>query len=304
VLQSRSLSSRPWLIAVAGFIVTAGITAPFFFVTRLAEQLAIAAALSLAVAVGAWLLARRLDRRGQELVDAERKYQDLTEGLPLVTWVYGAKDRNDTRLVGPQIETTVGYSPEQWDGELHERILHPDDRDRVLGELASAAEQGVPFESEYRVLGRAGEVVWLREHARIVSGADGEPRFGQSFLTDIGELKRIEDEKDSLLAGQRAAVSETGERQGRLDLLREVADAATSADYKAAIERVAELVVRDFGDWCLIDLAEEGSPLKRLAVARAEPGTKKGEGAPQQEPDEAVRSVVASGNPQIVPALG
>ena len=133
----------------------------------------------------------------------------------------------------------------------------------------------MPFESEYRVLGRAGEVVWLREHARIVSGADGEPRFGQSFLIDIGELKRIEDEKDSLLAGQRAAVSETGERQGRLDLLREVADAATSADYKAAIERVAELVVRDFGDWCLIDLAEEGSPLKRLAVARAEPEARK-----------------------------
>jgi len=267
VLQSRSLSSRPWLIAVVGFIVTAGITAPFFFVTRLAEQLATAAALSLAVAVGAWLLAKRLDRRGQELVDAERKYQDLTEGLPLVTWVYGAKDRNDTRLVGPQIETTVGYSPEQWDGELHERILHPDDRDRVLGELASAGEQGVPFESEYRVLGRAGEVVWLREHARIVSGADGEPRFGQSFLIDIGELKRIEDEKDSLLAAQRSAVSETGERQGRLDLLREVADAATSADYKAAIERVAELVVRDFGDWCLIDLAED-APHHALAVIR------------------------------------
>jgi len=205
VLQSRSLSSRPWLIAVAGLIVTALITTPFFFVTRLVEQLAIAAALSLAVAVGAWLLARRLDRRGQELVDAERKYQDLTDGLPLVTWVYGAKDRNDTRLVGPQIEATVGYSREQWDGELLERILHPDDRDRVLGELASAVEQGVPFESEYRVLGRNGEVVWLREHARIVSGEDGEPRFGQSFLIDVGELKRIEDEKDSLLAGQRAS---------------------------------------------------------------------------------------------------
>jgi two-component system phosphate regulon sensor histidine kinase PhoR len=311
VLQSRSLSSRPWLIAVAGLIMTAGITAPFFFVTRLAEQLAIAAALSLAAALCGWLLAKRLDRRGQELVDAERKlvdaerkHRDLTEGLPLVTWVYGAKDRNDTRLVSPQIEATVGYSPEQWDGELLERTLHPDDRDRVLGEVASAAESGVPFESEYRVLGRNGEVVWLREHARIVSGPDGDPVFGQSFLVDIGERKRIEDEKERLLGAERAAASETAERQSRLDLLREVADAASSPDYKATIDRVAELVVRDFGDWCLIDLAEEGSPLKRLAVARAEPGSKENQGTPQQEPDEAVRSVVATGNPQIVPALG
>jgi PAS domain S-box-containing protein len=302
VLHSRSFTSRPWLVAVAGLILTAAITVPFFFVTRLAEQLAIAAVLSLAVAAGAWLLAKRLDRRGQQLVDAERKYRDLTDGLPIIPWIYGAKDRNDTRLVGPQIEATVGYSPEQWDGELLERILHPDDRDRVLDGIAAAVEQGVPFESEYRVLARNGEVVWLREHARIVSGSRGEPRVGQSFLVDISERKHAEDECDRLLGAERAAASETIERQGRLDLLREVAHAASSPDYKAAMERVAELVVRDFGDWCLIDLAEEGSPLKRLAVARAEPAGKGG--APKREPDEAVRSVVASGSAQVVPALG
>ena len=297
------------MIAVAGLIVTAGITAPFFFVTGLAEQLAIAAGLAVAVAVGSWLLARRLDRRGRQLVDAkwqlvdsERKYRDLTDGLPLVTWVYEAGDRNDTRLVAPQIEETLGYPREQWDGELLERVLHPDDRDRVLGEISRAAEKGVPFESEYRVLSRNGEVVWLQEHAKVVSDAKGEPLFGQSFLVDIGERKRAEDECDRSVAAERAAAAETASRQGRLDLLRQIAVVAASANYKAAIERVAELVVRDFGDWCLIDLAEEGSPLKRLAVARAEPHNT--DGAPQQEPDEAVRSVVASGKSEIVPALG
>jgi two-component system phosphate regulon sensor histidine kinase PhoR len=315
VLQSRSLTSRPWLIGGAVLIVTAGITVPFFFVTRLAEQLAIAAVLSLAAGIAAGLLARRLqrwraDRLGEqhraqeELAEADRKYRDLTDGLPLVTWVYGVGDRNDSRVVGPQIETMLGYAPKDWDGELLAKILHPDDRDRVLEEIASATEGGVPFESEYRVLGRNGEIVWLREHARTVSRRDGHPLFGVSFLVDIGERKRAEDECDRLVAAERVAVSETTERQGRLDLLREVADVATSSDYKAAIERVAELVVRDFGDWCLIDLAEEGSPLKRLAVARAEPGGGQAAEAPQQEPDEAVRSVVASGNPEVVPALG
>jgi two-component system phosphate regulon sensor histidine kinase PhoR len=299
------------LVALAGLILTAAITVPFFFVTRLAVELAIAAALSLAAGIGAWLLAKRLDRRGrqlvdadQQLVDAERKYRDLTEGLPLLTWVYGAGDRSDTRLVGPQIEDMLGYPREQWDGELLERVLHPDDRDRVLGEISSASEKGVPFESEYRVLARSGEVVWLREHARVVSGPDGEPAFGQSFLVDIGERKRVEDESDRSVAAERAAIAETVARQGRLDLLRQIAGVAASADYKAAVERVAELVVRDFGDWCLIDLAEEGSPLKRLAIARAEPRERETDGVPEQEPDEAVRSVVASGNPRIVPALG
>ena len=315
MLQSRSLSSRPWLIAVAGLILTAAVTAPFFFVTRLVEQLAVAAGVALAAAVAAGLLARQLQRwerdrlskqsrAEEEVAEADRKYGDLIDGLPLVTWVYGVGDRNDSRTVSPQIETTLGYAKKDWDGELLARILHPDDRDRVLEEIASAAESGGPLESEYRVLARNGEVVWLREHARTVSTRDGRPLFGVSFLVDIGESKRAEDECDRLLAAERAAASETVERQGRLDLLREVAGVTASPDYKAAIERVAELVVRDFGDWCLIDLAEEGSPLERLAVARAEPRATETDGAPRQEPDDAVRSVVASGNPQIVPSLG
>jgi PAS domain S-box-containing protein len=315
VLQSRSLNSRPWLIGVVGLILTAAITAPFFFVTGLADQLVVAAVLSIAAAVSAGLLAWRLDRwkadrldeqrRAEaELAEADRKYRDLTDGLPLVTWTYGVGDRNDSRDVSPQIEAMLGYAPEDWDGELLAKILHPDDRERVLEESTSAAESGLPFQSEYRVLARNGEIVWLREHARTVSRQDGGPLFGASFLVDIRDRKRAEDECDRLVAAERAAGSETVDKQGRLDLLREVADVAASPDYKAAIERIAALVVRDLGDWCLIDLAEEGSPLKRLAVAHAEPeGTHTG-GAPQQEPDDAVRSVVSSGNPQVVPALG
>src|SRR6478736_5754160 len=72
----------------------------------------------------------------------------------------------------------------------------------------------------------------------------------------------------------------------------------------APIGRITELIVRDFGDWCLVDLAEEGGPLKRLAVARAEPRNGEIDGVPEQEPDDAVRAVVDGGNPQIVPALG
>jgi PAS domain S-box-containing protein len=304
VLQSRSFTARPWFLAVACQILTVVIAAPFFFVDGLADELAIAAALALVVGVVSGILARRLERHEAELANADRKYRDLTDSLPLVTWIYAVDDRNDTRLVSPQIEALLGYAPDQWDGEVLTRILHPDDRDRVLAEIRDATENGTPIETEYRVLARNGEVVWLREHARTISRPDGRPLFGQSFLVDIGERKRAEDDCERLLAGERTAVSDTIERQGRLDLLREVAETTSSLDYKAAIERVAGLVVRDFGEWCLVDLAEEGAPLKRIAVARAELRSSETDGAPQQEPDEGVRSVVASGNPEVVPALG
>jgi len=285
---------------------------PFFFVSGLYQKLAIAAALSLAVAALCGYLAVRLRRREderlgeqrrahEELADSDRKYRDLTDSVPLVTWIYAVGDRSDTRLVSPQVESLFGYAPGDWDGELLERIIHPDDRERVVREVAAADESGTPLQTEYRILARNGSVVWTREHARTISKRDGRPLFGESFLVDIGELKRIEEECDGLVAAERAAVADTAERQARLDLLREVADLASSLDYKSSIERIAGLVVRGFADWCLVDLAEEGAPLKRVAVARAEAGAA---GAPKQEPDSAVVSVVSSGSPRILPELG
>ena len=314
-MPSRSFTSRPWLIAATALILTAAVTAPFFFAETLGEHLAIAAALSLIVAIGAWFFAARIRRReaerrserqqiDDELAASEREYQDLLAVSPVVTWVYEAGDRNNTRLVAPQVETMLGYTPEQWNGQLLTSIVHPDDRERVAREISSAIELGTPFQTEYRVLTRNGEVVWLREDARTISGPDGEPAFGTSFLLDIRERKRAEDDCERLVAAERAAAAATNERQGRLDLLREVADTASSLDYRPAIDRIAGLVVRNFADWCIVDLADEGGPLKRLTIARAEPHLEANNDEPQQEPDEAVRSVVASGNPKIVPSLG
>jgi len=311
-VNSRSFTSRPAFVAVAALVLTAAVTLPFFFVSGLYEEIAIAAAFAVAVALLAGYLAVRLRRREdehvgeqrrarEELTDSNRRYRDLTDSLPLVTWIYAVGDRSDTRLVSPQIESLLGYAPGDWDGDLLERIIHPDDRGRVQKEIAAADEAGTPFEAEYRVLARSGSVVWIREQARTISRRDGRPLFGESFLADIGERKRIEDECEGLVAAERTASAQTTERQARLDLLREVAELASSLDYKASIERIAGLVVRGLADWCLVDLAEEGAPLKRIAVARAEAGAA---GAPRQEPDPGVESVISSGSPRILPELG
>ena len=313
-MQSRSFITRPAFAAVIAFVLTAAVVTIPIVISGLYERIALAAVVAVAIAALAAVLAARFERRKserwsehrrtqEELADADRKYRDLTDSLPLITWIYAVGDRADTRLVTPQVELLLGYAPDDWNGELLERIIHPDDRERVRKEIAAAEESGTPLQTEYRVLARGGSVVWLREQARTISKRDGRPAFGESFLMDIGERKRIEDECDGLVAAERTAIAATAERQARLDLLREIAELASSLDYKASIQRIGELIVRGFADWCLIDLAEEGSPLKRVAVARAEASGERG-GAPQQEPDAAVQSVVSSGNPRIVPELG
>ncbi len=303
-------------MAVAAFLVAVAVTVPFIFLSDRTERVALAVGVVVAAALAAgWLLRRfrRLEsereaerlRIREEVDQAEHTQRALVEGLPLVTWTYEARDRSATRYVSPQVETMLGYSPERWASEpdLFSKALHPDDRQRVLDEIGRG-EDGTPFELEYRLIARQGDVVWIREEATTVRGADGEPLYGRSFLTDIRAEKRADDERDRLVAAENAAVAATVERQRRLDLLRQAADlAASSLEYKRTAQRIADLVVRDFADWCVVDI-EEGGSLSRVAVARAEPARRDAGGVPDQQAEEAVRAVVDSGQPQIIPGLG
>jgi two-component system phosphate regulon sensor histidine kinase PhoR len=303
------------LWAAAAFAVTAALAVPLVLVGSAAVRAAAAAAIVIAVAAVVGVVAarsRRAESKRQaeqarvraDLADARRSFRELLEGLPLVTWQYDPGDRSRTRLVGPQVEAVLGFSRDEWNGELLAAKLHPDDRERALAEITKAVETATPFSAEYRVVGRRGDVVWIREEGRTISGVDGEPLLGQSFLLDIGERKRIEEEGQRLLAAERAAVAQTAERQGRLDLLRQITEITVSSlDYRATIERVAKILVRDFADWCVIDLTEEGAPLKRLAVASGEPPPGGGQ-VPDEEPSDAVRSVIETGRSELVPATG
>jgi len=53
------------------------------------------------------------------------------------------------------------------------RLLHPDDRDRVLAEHADAAGNGEAFVGEYRMVGEGGTVLWIYDEAVPVVGAGG-----------------------------------------------------------------------------------------------------------------------------------
>ena len=71
--------------------------------------------------------------------------------------------------------TILGISPDSIlnDAELFERLLHPDDRDRVLVEHWDAAASGEPFVSEYRMVSEDGTVLWIYDKAVPVTDSSG-----------------------------------------------------------------------------------------------------------------------------------
>jgi len=274
---------------------------------RMWRTVAAAAIWAGAAALLVWLAVRahRQERaREAELDRAEARHRSLLEGLPLVTWLTAPGDRGSTLYVSPAIEELTGYSQEEWAAgpDLFEKLLHPQDHERVLAEIEAAG--GVPFRIDYRLLARDGREVWVRQETSTVRGRDGEPLYAQTFLRDLGELRRAEDERERIAAAERAATAEVSERESRLDLVRRVGDELSSTlDQQAALERVTDLAVRELADWCIVDVIEDGNELTRLAVARAEPTTGNGRG-PADTPGDGVRAVAYSGRARLLPAPG
>lgn len=129
-----------------------------------------------------------------ELREAEAKYRRLVEQIPAATYRRELGEDAAIMYVSPQIEAILGYSPEEYvsDPELWMRIIHPDDRERVMDEDARAGRSGEPFRMEYRKFARDGRTVWVRDEAIVVDDENGEPLYRQGIVLDITESKLTE----------------------------------------------------------------------------------------------------------------
>src|SRR4029450_6712588 len=70
------------------------------------------------------------------LREARKQYGALVEQIPAIVYVDVADESWTTTYVSPQIESILGVTPEDYQGEsdLWGRMLHPDDRDRAMDE--------------------------------------------------------------------------------------------------------------------------------------------------------------------------
>jgi PAS domain S-box-containing protein len=126
--------------------------------------------------------------------EAEFRYRALIENIPAIVYIVDVETQA-TLYDSPQIEAMLGYPANTCERDPHywEKILHPEDRERMMAAEVAATERG-EFKLEYRVLASDGRVVWLRDDAAIIRDEEGHPRFWQGVIFDITERKRTEEE--------------------------------------------------------------------------------------------------------------
>ena len=127
--------------------------------------------------------------------ELDRRYRTLVEQLPLVIYVDALDATSSNIFTSRQIEGLLGYSVQEWrdDGDLFVKLLHPEDKTRVLEAHEHTHATHDPLNTEYRLKARDGHYVWIRDAGVVVSDDDGTPMYLQGYLLDISPEREAEE---------------------------------------------------------------------------------------------------------------
>jgi diguanylate cyclase (GGDEF)-like protein/PAS domain S-box-containing protein len=137
-------------------------------------------------------------KRAEEIArDREARLRAIVENVPAIVYTAEAGPSGRWLYVSPQVESLLGFSPEEWmaDPGLWFRQIHAEDQPRVMleeeGQWAKRAPDGA---SEYRMLTRDGRVVWVRDVGAVITDEEGRPLYWSGVLSDITDRRELEEQ--------------------------------------------------------------------------------------------------------------
>ena len=142
-------------------------------------------------------LAIERDRDKNELRAAEDRYRTLVERLPAITYIAELGADGPWHYVSPQIESILGFSPEEWLADPLNWLdhIHSEDRHIAIAAEKRFLETQELFQAEYRMFARDGRILWFRDEGVMLHAAVDDRRLlMQGVLYDITEHKRLEEQ--------------------------------------------------------------------------------------------------------------
>ncbi len=161
-----------------------------FFETHWAPTRTADGKLSGAIGIAVDVSERTKNERARQ--EAEALYRSLVEQLSAVTYIAELGLEGVWRFVSPQIESLLGYTPEEWlsDSANWIRHVHPEDH-QIVSTAEDATLAGNSFRAEYRAFRRDGKMLWINDSGSLVPGPDGRQLL-HGVLIDVTEQKQLQ----------------------------------------------------------------------------------------------------------------
>jgi len=193
----------------------------------------------------------QIKRIEHELKDANAFLDAIIENIPLVLFIKESQSLRIVRcnracedLVGWPRQTFKGKTDyDLWPRAQAEFFIEKDRESLNGGKVVDIAEE--PVETRHR------GVRFVHTKKVPIYDAAGRPTYLLGISEDITERRRIEHERQLLAEANFALFA--------------------SLDYEETLANVAQFVVRELADWCIVEIMEEHEHLRRLEVASANP---------------------------------
>jgi PAS domain S-box-containing protein len=77
----------------------------------------------------------------------EATLRALIEHVPVTVYIDRLDETGSNVYTSPQLESELGYTAQEWvsDRELYAKVLHPEDRERILAEYRRTRDTDEPF---------------------------------------------------------------------------------------------------------------------------------------------------------------
>ncbi|MFZ4441252.1 MAG: PAS domain S-box protein [Syntrophales bacterium] len=128
-------------------------------------------------------------RAEEELKESEERYRNQVEAI--IDVAYSINSGGDFTYISPVVRNLLGYGPDEIIGRHFLEFVHHADHEPLKRKFSELRE-GVVSHDEYRVIGKSGDVKWVRSQTSPIldiMGFEG----GRGIIIDISEHKRAEE---------------------------------------------------------------------------------------------------------------
>ena len=131
----------------------------------------------------------------EALAVSEEEFRSLVTNIPGVVYRCALDQAWMVDFISPLIETLSGYPADAFTsgGKGLVSLIHPEERERVLGEIGQQLRERGSFVAEFRILDQAGAVHWVLASGRAHGSGQRGAEHLSGVLFDVTPIKAAEE---------------------------------------------------------------------------------------------------------------